>query len=93
MIVNKNNNVITVILEAPWEKEVADWLWEQYGEYFLKNLLSRLLYEKQKVRVTVEVRKEVERRLGTNTGGNSGGVGTVRAGNDSERQGDSDTQS
>lgn len=65
MTITKVGNEVKIVLDAPWERETVDWLWEQYQEHFLKNLFGRVLYEKHRAKVTIEVRKEVERRLGT----------------------------
>lgn len=58
---------LTFELDAPWELETVKWLWEKYGEHFFKNLVSRILLDKQRAKVTLEVKEEVERRIGTNS--------------------------
>ena len=67
MKVKLEDKWLTFELDAPWELDTAKWLWSRYGEHFFKNLLSKTLLDKQRVKVTLEVKEEVERRIGTNS--------------------------
>lgn len=67
MKVKLEDKYLTFELDAPWEKSTAEWLWSKYGEHFFKNWLGKTLMDKQRVKVTLEVKEEVERRIGTNS--------------------------
>lgn len=66
MKVTLNDKWLTFELDAPWEKTTVDWLWANYnGDYFFKNFFSKMLLDRERVKVTLEVKAEVEKRIGT----------------------------
>lgn len=65
MKVKLEDKWLTFELDAPWEISTTKWLWSKYGEHFFKNFFGKMLMDKQRAKVTIEVKEEVEKRIGT----------------------------
>lgn len=66
MIDIREGNKLTIEFDNPWEQDVVNWLYDNYGPNYFRNHILKLLQSKEQAKLFIEVKKEFEERANSN---------------------------